>query len=163
MQKLNQRYYHITNLQVTALWKLRAKVQANMIYHCVSKTKKLDYTNLMGSCPTFKLWDKQNACKFGFIPMGELDEPPTSRSSNINADPLTLHTIIKDSGDHNFKKCQISVKSQLNPDLWDKLLMGYWDSQLPLFVRFGFPLDFDRDSILESYQENHTSAKKLPT
>ena len=126
------------------------------------KDKKLDYTNLMASCPTLQLWDKQNAFKFDFIPMGELDVPPTSSPSNINADPLTLHTMIKDSGDHNFKKCQINVKCQLNPDVWDELLTGYWDSQLPLLVRFGFPLDFDRDSILESHQENHTSAKNSP-
>ena len=143
---------------------LEAEVQSTSKYDLPLrfKDKKLDHTNLMASCPTLQLWDKQNAFKFGFIPMGELDVPPTSSPSNINADPLTLHTMIKDSGDHNFKKCQINVKSQLNPDVWDELLTGYWDSQLPLFVRFGFSLDFDRDSILESHQENHTSAKNYP-
>ena len=130
-----------------------------MIYHCASKTKTRLYKP---HGLTLQLWDKQNAFRFGFIPMGELDVPPTSSPSNINADPLTLHTIIKVSGDHNLKKCQINVKSQLNPDVWDELLTGYWDSQLPLFVRFGFSLYFDSDSILESHQENHTSAKNYP-
>ena len=122
------------------------------------KDKKLDYTKFMASCPTLQLWDKQNAFKFGFIPMGELDVPPTSSPINVKADPLTLHTMIRDSGHYNFKKCQINVKSQLNPDVWDELLRGYWDFQLPLLVRFSFPLDFDRNSLLESHPGNHTSA-----
>ena len=95
-------------------------------------------------------------------PLGELDVPPTSSPVNVNTDPLTLHRTIKASGKYNFKNCQINVKSQLNPDVWDSLLQGYWDSQLPLLIRFGFPLDFDRNSILESHSDNHTSAKNYP-
>ena len=46
--------------------------------------------------------------------------------------------------------------------MWDELLKGYWDSQLPLLIRFGFPLDFDRSTPLENHPENHTSAKNYP-
>ena len=126
------------------------------------RDKKLDYMNIMASCPTLQLWDKQNAHKFGFIPLDELDVPPTSSPVEVITDPLTLHRTIKASGKYNFKNCQINVKSQLNPDVWDSLLQGYWDAQLPLLIRFGFPLDFDRNSILESHSENHTSAKNYP-
>ena len=126
------------------------------------KDKKLDYTNIMASCPTLQLWDKQNAHKFGFIPLGELDVPPTSSPANVHTDPLTLHKTIKASGKYNFKKCQINVKSQLNPDVWDSLLQGYCDSQLPFLIRFGFPLDFDRQFTLQSHSDNHTSAKNYP-
>ena len=52
--------------------------------------------------------------------------------------------------------------SQLKADKWDELLEGYWDTQLPLLVRYGFPLDFDRSSYLESHTENHNSAKNYP-
>ena len=116
----------------------------------------------MASCPTLQLWDEQNAHKFGFIPLGELDVPPPSSPVNVNSDPLTLHKIIKASGKHNFKNCQINAKSQLNPDVWDSLLQGYWDAQLPFLIRFGFPLDFDRMPPLESHSDNHTSAKNYP-
>ena len=126
------------------------------------RDKKLDYTNRMASCPTLQLWDKQNAHKFGFIPLGDLDVPPTSSPVDVNTDPLTLHKTIKASGKYNFKECQINVKSQLNPDVWDSLLLGYWDSQLPFLIRFGFPLDFDRQCTLESHSDNHTSAKNYP-
>ena len=126
------------------------------------KDKKLDYEKIMASSPTFKLWDKQNESKFGFIPMGELDLPENLNPSDIRADPLTLHHIIKASGDHNYKHCQIPIKSQLNPEAWEELLQGYWDIQLPLLIRYGFPLDFYRDTLLESHFENHTSAKNYP-
>ena len=126
------------------------------------RDKKFDYTNKMASCPTLQLWDKQNAHKLGFIPLGDLDVPPTLSPANVNTDPLTVHKIIKASGKYNFKKCQINVKSQLNPDVWDSLLQGYWDSQLPFLIRFGFPLDFDRQCTLESHSDNHTSAKNYP-
>ena len=111
--------------------------------------KKIDYTTLIDSCPTLKLWDKQNGFKFGFIPMGDLELPLEVVPSVSNCDPLTLHHMIKASQEYNFQKCQVTIKSQLNPDIWDELLQGYWDSQLPLLVRFGFPLDFDRITPLQ--------------
>ena len=119
--------------------------------------KQLDYAHTMASCPTLQLWDKQNLLKVGFIPMGYLEVPPAVVQSRSHADPLTLHQIIKASGEYNFKGCQINIKSQLNPDAWDGLLQGYWDTQLPLLIRFGFPLDFDRKTPLESHGENHNS------
>ena len=126
------------------------------------KNQKIDYNQVMASCTTLQLWDKQNSLKVGFIPMGELQVPAAVVQSVSKADPLTLHQIIKASGEYNFKHCQIPIKSQLNPDAWDELLKGYWDTQLPLLIRFGFPLDFDRKTPLESHMENHRSAKDFP-
>ena len=57
---------------------------------------------------------------------------------------------------------QITIPSQLNPEAWDYHLEDYWDKQLPLLIRFGFPLDYDRKAILTSHDENHTSAKLYP-
>ena len=94
--------------------------------------------------------------------MGDFEVPPAVVQSGSHADPLTLHQIIKASGEYNFKGCQINIKSQLNPDAWDSLLQGFWDTQLPLLIRFGFPLNFDRKTPLESHGENHNSAKNYP-
>ena len=57
---------------------------------------------------------------------------------------------------------QISIPSQLNPEVWDHQLEDDWDKQLPLLIRFGFPLDYDRKDILASHHETHTSAKLYP-
>ena len=57
---------------------------------------------------------------------------------------------------------QINIPSQLNPDVWDHQLRDYWDKQLPLLIRFGFSLDYDRNGILVSHHDNHSSAKLYP-
>ena len=57
---------------------------------------------------------------------------------------------------------QLTHKSQLNPDAWDAHLQDYWDKRLPLLVRFGFPLDYNRGGVLRSQEENHTAAKSFP-
>ena len=57
---------------------------------------------------------------------------------------------------------QINIKSQLNPVTWEAQLQDYWDKQLPLLIRFGFPLDFDRKSVLSNQENNHTSANLFP-
>ena len=120
--------------------------------------------------------------------MGDLEVPPSVVPFVSNLDHLTLHHMIKASGEYNFKQCQVTIKShlnpdawdellqgywdswlplliksQLNPDTWDELLQGYWDSQLPLLIRFGLPLDFDRNIPLESHPENQNSAKNYPS
>ena len=81
---------------------------------------------------------------------------------DVDTDPLTLHKIMTDSTEYNFLQNQINLKSQLNPDVWDQYLYDYWDKQLPLFIRFGFPLDYNREGTLISQQTNHASAIDFP-
>ena len=73
-----------------------------------------------------------------------------------------MHYHIKNSNDYNFMGEQLTLKSQLNLDAWDAYLQDYWDKQLPLLVRFGFPLDCNRGGVLRSQEENHTSAMSYP-
>ena len=54
------------------------------------------------------------------------------------------------------------MKSQLNPDVWDAYLDSYWDKQLCFLIRYGFPLDFDHNTLLKSNHRNHTSAVDFP-
>ena len=60
--------------------------------------------------------------------MDDLEVPSAVVQSVSQADPLTLHQMIKASVEYNFKRCQINIKSQLNSDAWDSLLQGHWDS-----------------------------------
>ena len=53
---------------------------------------------------------------------------------------------------------QIPVVSKLNHDKWAVYLEKYWDWQLPLLIKYGFPLDFDRNHIVHSERINHKSA-----
>ena len=126
------------------------------------KNKVSTYRQVLPSCPTLQAWDSQNKFKFGFIPLGSLKVPDRWQPKDSNLDPLVLHKKVKDSGDYNFMKSQITVKSQLNPDVWDSLLTDYWDKQLCSLIRFGFPLDFQWDNPFKSHLDNHTLGKLYP-
>ena len=83
-------------------------------------------------------------------------------ANHMKVDPLKLHSIIKQSGSYNFMGSQIQIKFQFNPDTWDYHLKNYWDKQLPYLIRYGFPLDFDRATLLKQEDDNHNSAKHHP-
>ena len=132
--------------------------------HALRYVKAKNYKNVMSGCKILKKWDEQNKFKFGFIPLGDLKMPDEYSPSPLGVakDLITLHKKLRASDQMNFMSVQTHVPSQLNPEVWECLLKNYWDVQLPLLIRHGFPLDFNRDSILESHTENHTSATEFP-
>ena len=85
--------------------------------------------------------------------------PQENRKNSSSATIFDIHRSIVDSNTHNFMKAQIEIESQLNPDAWDSYLANYWDKQLPLLIRYGFPLDFNPASPLQHEETNHASAK----
>ena len=57
----------------------------------------------------------------------------------------------------------MQVNYNMNLDLIDKLADGYWDWQLPLFVRYGFPMDFKgTHEDLISCTDSHPSVLQFP-
>ena len=66
------------------------------------------------------------------------------------------------SGTYNFWGLKIPVQSQLNVQQWEKNLAGYWDTQLVELIRYGFPIDFNRQSPLRWEDKNHNSALQFP-
>ena len=126
------------------------------------KNKTITYKHVLPSCPTLQLWDAQNKFKFGFIPLGSQLMPDHVNPIDVDTDPITLHKIMIDSRAYNYLQNQINLKSQLNPDVWDQYLHDYWDKELPLLIRFGFPLDYNREGTLISQQTNHASAIEFP-
>ena len=106
------------------------------------------------NCELFKEWDNQTIDKYGFIPLSQMMLPKNSSLATI----LDVHRSIVNTKTHNFMEAQIEIESQLNPDVWDKYLKNYWDKQLPLLIRYGFPLDFDNASPLQHEENNHASA-----
>ena len=57
---------------------------------------------------------------------------------------------------------QVPVFSKLNHDKWAGYLNEYWDWQLPLLIKYGFPLDFDQNCIMHNDRINHKSALQYP-
>ena len=101
----------------------------------------------------------QNGGQFGYIPLQDLKiyEGPPAHWDRV-PDILQAHKIIRQSGVPNVLKARIPIATQLNPDKWSDHLQGHWDKQLPDLIRYGFPLDFDRQNIFQSTYDNHASA-----
>ena len=78
-------------------------------------------------------------------------------------DPIAQHLRSKPTCIPNFLGERIPIKSQLNVSEWKKVFKNYWDQQLIHLVEFGFPLDFNRNSVLSHDGKNHSSAVDFPS
>ena len=81
-----------------------------------------------------------------------------------NFDPICIHAQVRETGKYNFEETKIQLPSKINFDLLEQLSSEYWDYQLKLFLKFGFPLDFPRDkeSQLLTTDTSHASARDHP-
>ena len=115
------------------------------------------------NCVYFKKWKEQSKYNFGFVPLADLVLPMSSNASYQKVDnPVELHNLVKASGTYNFLGCRVPIKSQLHVEEWERELQEYWDVQLCEFLKFGFSLDFNRNSKLRWEEKNHNSAIQFP-
>ena len=109
---------------------------------------------------------------FGFLPITELKYRDCYVSTVPNEiytwdtfDAIKVHEKVKATGTYNFLEARIQIPSSINLELLDKVCEGYWDWQLPLLLRYGFPLDFPKKALasLISSEVNHSSALQFPS
>lgn len=67
---------------------------------------------------------------------------------------------IKQENLPNFLGAKITVPSQLNLENWERMLEGYHDRDVCLFLRYGWPVGYEADVIPTSVKENHHSAQQ---
>ena len=114
-------------------------------------------------CHSYRLWKQQSKFDFGFVPLSDFIQIPVRESFKTDiVEPSVLHKLIKASGTYNFLGLKIPVHSQLNVDQWVQKLEGYWDTQLLELIKYGFPMDFNRQSPLRWEDKNHSSALQFP-
>ena len=114
-------------------------------------------------CDSYRLWKQQSKSDFGFVPLSDFLQIPDHESFKTDmVDPSVLHKLIKASGTYNFLGLKIPIHSQLNVDQWVQKLEGYWDTQLLELIKYGFPMDFNRQSPLRWEDKNHSSALQFP-
>ena len=124
---------------------------------------KEEKIKIVKQAPDNGLCIKQNTPLFGFIPIyGLKSRVYDTCTSTECTDILQLHKKLRKDGRHNFRGLQVPVPSKLNYEVWAQHLREYWDRQLPLLIKFGFSLDFDRDSVITSQLINHKSAIEYP-
>ena len=93
---------------------------------------------------------------FSFIPSYGLKSRVYDIKNNAECtDLLLLHKKLRADGRHNYAGLQIPISSKLTYTRWAHYLVDYWDCQLPLLVKFGFLLDFDRNNVITSQKINH--------
>ena len=115
------------------------------------------------AAPGNKQCIEQNRPLFGFIPIYGLKSRVYDNSNNsVCTDIIELHKKLRADGRPNYLGLQIPVMSKLKYDKWAAYLDTYWDWQLPLLIKYGFPLDFDRNQAISSDLINHKSVLEYP-
>ena len=98
----------------------------------------------------------QDLCKFmcqhsehtGFIPLSPLQFVNIRQCNKcivdhaLCQDPIKLHKYVSSFKCPNFLGARVQLNFDINLDLVDELAKDYWDWQLPLYLRYGFPMDF---------------------
>ena len=81
---------------------------------------------------------------------------------NTNTYLKVADAVVK-SGHHNYEGLRIPLSSGLNWDFLQKNMEEYHDKQLMDYIRFGFPLNINRDAQVENNTvKNHASARNFP-
>ena len=114
-------------------------------------------------CEAFKKWRNQTDFDFGFVPLSDFTLPRCDSPGPGFESPIDQHYMASRHGVPNFLGSRIPVSSQLNVDKWHEFLLDCWDVQLIELLRYGFPLDFNRNCPLSSDKRNHSSAVQFPT
>ena len=69
-----------------------------------------------------------------------------------------IYTAVRNSNIPNYLGARLPVPSQINCDAWDQALVGYHDSQIALFLRYGWPGSYTAPLPPKSTTVNHPSA-----
>ena len=134
--------------------------------------RKVNVCQIKDKVSDLKKCIEQQQNVMGFLPITNLRRlrlnaslKPNVICDKTNFDPIKVHEIVLKTGRHNFEQAKIQLPSAINFDLLEELSEGYWDYQLPYFLKFGFPLDFpkhEKDK-LKNGEENHKSATQYPS
>ena len=94
---------------------------------------------------------KQQDHVFGFIPLTSLSQKyklwDLSHSvvlSQVESDLLACYKEVRESQEYNCQRCGIQLSDSINFGYLFSFGWDYWDYQLFAFLKFGFPLGFDR-------------------
>ena len=134
--------------------------------------RKVNVQALNNKSPDLKLCLSRQTNIFGFLPITNLQRLRRGHSLRPNkvlthqkVNPIKVHFEVKSTGLHNFQQAKIQPPSNINFQLFEQLCEGYWDYQLPYFIRFSFPLDFphEQEIKLQSTENSHNSAVNFPS
>ena len=86
---------------------------------------------------------------------------PSMGLSDTGLSSISLFGQVYASGVPNYKQCRIPIPhSQLNIDVWRRMLVNYSDYPICDLLEFGFPLDFQGTYLDYSSRRNHKGARE---
>ena len=109
---------------------------------------KIDIQLLDNKCQALSQFMAQQPHHTGFVPLSPLQFEEIRQCGKSIYDPelcknpVRLYNFVNSFHCPNFLGARVQVNYTMNLDLIDKLAEGYWDWHLPLFLRYGFPMDF---------------------
>ena len=123
-------------------------------WECVSKSdfSRLQLKDIGDKCQELLDFMEQQNQHTGFIPLSPLQFKPIRQckkctiDQELCKDPVALYRYVKSFGSPNFLGARVQVNHTMNLELLDVLAKDYWDWQLPLLLRYGFPMDFKGNS-----------------
>ena len=83
---------------------------------------------------------------------------PIHSPAEFKSELRNIYNTVTADGRYNFEGARCRVPSGLCIPAWKQYLAGYHDEQLVPFLEFGWPINFDRTSVLTSTLQNHASA-----
>ena len=130
---------------------------------------KLNIKDIKNKCRDLKSFMTQQKQHTGFIPLSPLQFSHIRNCSRCQVDkqwlekPIQLYHYVKSFKCPNFLGARVQINFDMNLDLVDRLAESYWDWQLPLFLRYGFPMDFRGSHVdLRDGGSCHPSAREYP-
>ena len=82
--------------------------------------------------------------------------------SGVQIDFIKLHDEVLQSGFPNFEVVQTQIPSNINIALFERELVGYYDQQVVMFLRCGFPIGHDGSEYLSTPVKNNKGARDFP-
>ena len=150
-------------------WAIQQLGQNSWEHVSKSDLSRLQLKNIGDKCQELVDFMEQQNQHTGFIPLSPLQFKPITEckkciiDQELCKDPVALYRYVKSFGSPNFLGARVQVNHTMNLELLDVLAKDYWDWQLPLLLRYGFPMDFKGNSTdLENATVSHSSALQFP-
>ena len=143
--------------------------QSKWLNYSKKQLAQLELKNIQDKCPDLEKYMKQQNQHTGFVPLSPLQFVGIKSctkcivNTELCKDPVKLHEYVKQFRCPNFIGARVQVNYDINFELLEHLAQEYWDWQLPLFLKYGLPMDFKGDmSVLKNAETSHASALQFP-
>ena len=111
------------------------------------------------------------ACSVADEKRSQLSRADNAKSAGVRArgeyradsyeDIITASSLVRQSGEPNFKKCKLRVASKLNVERWEQELSNYADKQVVDLLKYGCPINFEGTGISKRRCTNHKGATQF--